>query len=77
MNTGRPLREGFSVGVVSGLVALLDFKSSGGPEKSTVGSIPIYSRQKKGAGRRNGGPRLILSKLLSVISPAWADPRSI
>ena len=34
------------VGVAGGLVALLDFKSSGGPQKSTVGSIPIYSRQK-------------------------------
>ena len=34
------------LGVVSGLVALPDFKSGGGLTKSMVGSIPIYSRQK-------------------------------
>ncbi len=39
------------MGVAGGLVALLDFKSSGGSEKPMVGSIPIYSRQ-RGAGLR-------------------------
>ena len=47
------------VGVGSELVLLLDFKSSGGPEKSTVGSIPIYSRQ-QGVGRDLNVLRLII-----------------
>ena len=34
------------MGVVGGLVLSSDFKSGGGLTRSTVGSIPIYSRQK-------------------------------
>ncbi len=43
------------MGVAGGLVALLDFKSSGGPEKSTVGSIPIYSRHFEGKDEKGFG----------------------
>ena len=34
----------YNAGVASGLVVLPDFKSGGGLTRSTVGSIPIYSR---------------------------------
>ena len=43
-----------SMGVASGLVTLLDFKSSGGRDPSTVGSIPIYSRHIQCLGREGG-----------------------
>ncbi len=33
------------LGVGGGLVPSLDFKSNGRPQRSTVGSIPTYSRQ--------------------------------
>lgn len=48
--------KGFrQMGVGRSLVHLMDFKFIGGPEKSTVGSIPIYSRH-QGAGSENAPP---------------------
>ena len=69
-NARNPIPRVSSDGVGGSLVHLMDFKFIGGPEKSTVGSIPIYSHQ--GAGAKCTSTAYPLSRRTRLIINSWA-----